>query len=194
MMSLTRSIAIVELVCCTRQRGRRPGCRCVRRAGLAVHEVLADERLRPDLAVRVLAQVREPGLGDLGLHDRERAARLDRHDLECLGLAGPDAGDLEVAALGEPEGVVEAADLVGLAAAVVARLGAERQRRRPHAGSTTASAATTRRITGPPTAGWGHSRAPPPRIAREDVAAVGGGLLVGARAAAGTAWSSAQAP
>ena len=35
-------------------------------ARLAVHEVLADQRLRADLAARVLAQVGQPRLGDLG--------------------------------------------------------------------------------------------------------------------------------
>ena len=50
-----------------------------RAAGLAVHEVLADERLRPDLAVRVAAEVGEARLGDLDLHDaRADAARRSR--------------------------------------------------------------------------------------------------------------------
>ena len=104
-MSLTRSIAIVELVCST---GSAPavGKPLVRGAGLAVHEVLADQRLRADLAMGVLAQVRQAGLGHLGGHHRDRAPVLLR-DLELAGLAGPDARDLEVAALGEPERVVE---------------------------------------------------------------------------------------
>ena len=41
-----------------------------RRPGLAVHEVLADERLGPDLAVRVAPEIGEAGLRDLGRHDR----------------------------------------------------------------------------------------------------------------------------
>jgi hypothetical protein len=94
---------------------------------LAVHEVLADQRLRADLAARVLAQVGQPGLGDLGLHERERPA-ADLRDLEGLRLPRPHAGHLEVAALGEPECVVEE-QLVGLAAGVLVVLRAHRQGR-----------------------------------------------------------------
>ena len=58
----------------------------VGRARLAVHEVLADERLRPDLAASVLAQVGQARLGDLRLHERERAA-VALHDLEGASSA-----------------------------------------------------------------------------------------------------------
>ena len=57
-MSFTRSIAIVELVRSPAGVRRRPAAR---RAGLAVDEVLADQRLRTDLAARVLAQVGQAG-------------------------------------------------------------------------------------------------------------------------------------
>src|SRR4029450_2190425 len=150
MMSFTRSMAIVELVCCT---GRRPlsGIRSsdvpgwqstkyspisdcglisqrasLRRAASprpAAPEVPAAQPRRPDLAARVLAQVREPRLGHLRRDCGERAPVL-LHDLERRGLPGSAPGDLEVAPLGEPEGVVEE-QVVGLAAAVVVRLGAE---------------------------------------------------------------------
>jgi hypothetical protein len=79
-------------------------------ARLAVHEVLADERLRSHLAARVFAQVGQPRLRDLGLDDGERPGlALEAH---LAGLAGAHTGDLEVAALGQAEGVVEH-DLIG---------------------------------------------------------------------------------
>ena len=84
----------------------------VRLAGLAVHVVLADQRLRADLAARVLAEVAEAGLRDLdGHHGLGRLALL-LLDLEVGRLAGVHAAHAEVAALDEAERVVEL-DLVG---------------------------------------------------------------------------------
>ena len=126
MMSFTRSGGIVEKFCST---GTTPvpsvGSFSARLAGLAVHVVLADQRLRPDLAARVLAQVGEARLGDLRLDLGERAAVL-LDDLEAGRLAGGDAADPEVALLDQAERVVED-DLVGglVAAAVVGRAAAE---------------------------------------------------------------------
>ena len=97
----------------------------VRGARLAVHEVLADQRLRADLAASVLAQVGQPGLCDLRLHEGHRPL-ADLRDLEGLRLPGPHAGDLEVATLGQPERVVEE-QFVGLAPGVFVVLGAHGQ-------------------------------------------------------------------
>ena len=96
-MLLTRSSPIVELVCLTGTRppsGRRRGDV----PGLAVDEVLADERLRAYLAGRVLAQVGLARLGDLGVH-HGHGMRLPLQ-VHVPGLADLDAGDLEVAAVG----------------------------------------------------------------------------------------------
>ena len=101
-----------------------------RGARLAVDEVLADERLRADLAAGVRAQVGQAGLGHLRVDDRERV-RLAL-EVDVLGRAGAHSGDLEVAALGEAEGVVEH-DLVGLGPVVAAR-GAEGERPRDAGG------------------------------------------------------------
>ena len=113
MMSLTMSVGIVEEVCST---GTMPpvGEPLVRLAGLAVHVVLADQRLRPDLAARVLAEVAEARLRDLDGHDRLGRLALLLLDLEVRRLAGVHAAHAEVAALDESERVVEL-DLVGLA-------------------------------------------------------------------------------
>ena len=89
----------------------------VRVAGLTVHEVLADQRLRTDLAACVAAQVGQPGLCDPGLHQRQRPG-LGPGDPESAGAARPYAGHLEVAAFREAEGVVEQ-DLVGLLGVVL---------------------------------------------------------------------------
>ena len=96
-------------------------------ARLAVHEVLTDERLRADLAACVLAQVGQPRLRNLGLHERNGPAP-DLGDLERRRLSRAHAGDLEVAALGEAERVVEE-QLVCLAARVLVLLRAHRQSR-----------------------------------------------------------------
>ena len=94
--------------------------------GLALHEVLADERLGPDLTVGVAAQVREPGLRDLHLHAGERPGTL--LDLEVLGRPGADPGDLEVPARGHAERIVEQ-NGVGLALGVTVVRRAEREHR-----------------------------------------------------------------
>ena len=56
-----------------------------RAAGLAVHEVLADQRLRLDVAGRVRAEVVEAALGHLDGHDRLRRLALALHDAEVAG-------------------------------------------------------------------------------------------------------------
>ena len=71
---------------------------------VAVEEVLADQRLLAHVAARVLAQRVEARHVDLGLH--HRAVGLGPGDLEVGGLARLDATDLQVAALGQAEGVV----------------------------------------------------------------------------------------
>jgi hypothetical protein len=95
---------------------RPPGQALLARAGLAVEEVLADQRLRPRLAEDVRAQVTETALGDLDLDDRAVRAAVD---LEAGDLPGADARDLDVGAVDEPEGVVEL-DLVARRAVTVA--------------------------------------------------------------------------
>ena len=106
MMSLTTSTGMVEEVCSTGT--VPPGFRrSSRPAGLAVDVVLADQRLRPDLAARVRAEVLEARLRDLdGDHGLGRLALLLDH-LEVGRLAGVHAAHPEVAALGQAEGVVE---------------------------------------------------------------------------------------
>ena len=108
MMFWTRSTGIVAAVCST---GTVPvpsvGQAAVGASGLAVDEVLADQRLRPDLAGRVLAEVRDPRLGHLGGDDRVRRLALPLLEVEARGRAGLDAADAEVAAVHEAEGVVE---------------------------------------------------------------------------------------
>jgi hypothetical protein len=72
MMSLTRSVGIVEKFCSTGTTALPSVASFLSDLpGLAVHVVLADQRLRLDLAARVLAQVREPRLGHLGLDEGE---------------------------------------------------------------------------------------------------------------------------
>src|SRR3954447_454355 len=74
------------------------------RAGQAVEVVLADERLRARLAVHVAAQRAEAALVDAEADERVLRAAVE---LDVGDLPGAHARDLEVAALDEPEGVVE---------------------------------------------------------------------------------------
>jgi hypothetical protein len=90
----------------------------LRAAWLAVHVVLADQRLRPYPAARVLAEGLEAGLRDLGGDDRLRRQAV-RHR-EARRGAGLDAADLQVAAARQTERVVEDdLDRLALAAAGV---------------------------------------------------------------------------
>jgi len=75
-----------------------------RRAGQAVEEVLADERLRARLAVHVAAQRPEPAAIDAKADERVLRAAVE---LDLRDLAGAHARDLQVATLDEPERVVE---------------------------------------------------------------------------------------
>jgi hypothetical protein len=74
------------------------------RAGQAVDEVLADQRLRARLAEHVAAQRAEAVLVDLEADQRVLGALVE---LDGGDLARAHAGDLEIAALDEAEGVVE---------------------------------------------------------------------------------------
>src|SRR5439155_13593559 len=98
------------------------------RARLAVDVVLADERLRTDLAARARAERRDARLLDVRLDDGDVAAVGDLLEVEAGRLAGADAADLEVAAGRQPERVVEL-DLVRLAGAARARAGRARHDR-----------------------------------------------------------------
>ena len=116
MMSASRSAGIVENVCDAPQRAAR-GKRLAVLAGLAVDEVLADQRLRPRLARRVRAERAEPLDGHLHRDQRVelvlavgvlvRVTEVDRRD-----RPGRDTRDLERRAGHEPERVVEL-ELVG---------------------------------------------------------------------------------
>ena len=75
-----------------------------RRAREAVEEVLADQRLRARLAVHVAPQRPEAVLVDAEADERVLRALVEP---DVGDLAGPHARDLEVAALDQPEGVVE---------------------------------------------------------------------------------------
>ena len=88
-----------------------------RRAGVALHELLADEALRADAAVRVRAEGREVA-GDLHLDTRLAVAgQLDSLDAPDLG-----PGDLHVLARDQEARVVEdRIDAVGAPAAPPAR-------------------------------------------------------------------------
>jgi hypothetical protein len=92
-----------------------------RLAGLAVDVVLADERLRGDVARRVRAQGAEALLGDVEADDRVLGLAVE---VELRDLARADAGDLEVAALDQAERVVEL-DLELLALLVLGRAAGE---------------------------------------------------------------------
>ena len=71
--------------------------------GRALHELLADQRLRADRALRVGAEVVEAGAVDAQHH---RGLVVGR-DVERLDLADLDAGDLDVLAGDDREGVHE---------------------------------------------------------------------------------------
>ena len=102
----------------------------------------------------VAAQVREPGLRDLHLHAGERPGTL--LDLEVLGRPGADPGDLEVAARGHAERIVEQ-NGVGLALGVTVVRRAEREHR-PE-GRERPTAIEAARFTGPPTSATRRIRA-----------------------------------
>ncbi len=110
-----------------RARGLLDGDRARRRAGLpsrvAVEVVLADERLRLDLAEDVLVEA-----GEARQRDGDRRERAGRRalDVELLDLADDDPLGAQVRALGEAEGVVEH-DRVAL---VVRRAGRGHRERR----------------------------------------------------------------
>ena len=93
-------------------------------AGLALDEVLADQRLRARLAERVGVELPEPGLGDA---DRDHRVSVLVIEVERTDRPGPDAGDLEVGAGDQAEGVVEL-DLVRADGAVVRRAAGEDQK------------------------------------------------------------------
>ena len=94
-----------------------PGAEVLRRgAGLAVDEVLADQRLRAHVAVRVGAQVAEARLVDLDPDQRAVGLAVE---LELRDLARAHAGDLQVAAVDQAERVVEL-DPVAVARGAVA--------------------------------------------------------------------------
>ena len=128
-MFWTRSTGTVAAVCST---GTVPvpsvGEAAVGASGLAVDEVLADQRLRPDLAARVLAEVGDPRLRHLGGDDGVRRLALPLLEVEAGGRPGLDAADAEVAAVHEPEGVVEDEPVANGVAAGLAS-GAHGQRR-----------------------------------------------------------------
>ena len=100
-MSSTRSGGIVPAVCST---GIVFGRGLGRLARLAVQVVLADQRLRLDLAAHVGAKAREVRARDGDR--RQRAGRRALH-VELLHAADDDARRAQVRALGEAEGVVE---------------------------------------------------------------------------------------
>ena len=94
-------------------------------AGLAVDEVLADQRLRARLAEGVGLERAKPALRDLHRDERVAggvAAAVDAvlGKLDRLDLSGADAGDLEIGAGDEAERVVEL-DLVRARRGVVVR-------------------------------------------------------------------------
>src|SRR4051794_8824947 len=91
----------------------------MRRGRRALHGPLADERLRPDRAVGVGAEVLEAAGGDV--EDDRRLLVLG--DVQRADLADLDAGDLDVLARDHERGVVE--DGAHLVPARVARAGAE---------------------------------------------------------------------
>ena len=95
--------------------------------GLAVDEVLADQRLRARLAEGVGVERAEAALGHLHGDDRRAAVLLV--EVDRLDRAGADAGDLEVGAGDEAERVVEL-DLVRARRAVPSRAAGDRRRDR----------------------------------------------------------------
>ena len=107
-------------------RCRRPRAPAAR-ARLAVHVVLADQRLRADRAARVLAEGSKPWLGHARRDERVRRRLLVTSKSVVLPARTP--ADLEVAAARQAEGVVED-DLVRLACAACS-LGAQQRPRRP---------------------------------------------------------------
>ena len=178
MMLLTTSVGIVEEVCST---GTVPPAGSLRRRAprLAVHVVLADQRLGTDLAARVLAEVGEAGLGDLHLDHGLGRLALPLDHVEVAGHAGVHAADPEVAALGEAERVVEL-DLVGLAA-LLARGAGHQERGGADARATTIADEHAPHLG---TALWDSSQPSRSRSSsREHVGAVRRGGLGGARAA-----------
>ena len=105
MMLLTRSIAIVELVCST---GTRPpsGSRSSDAPGwqsMKYSPISDCGRISQRASLRRSAS---PGSVTSASTSASGPA-VDLRDLEGLRLPGAHAGDLEVAALGEPERVVE---------------------------------------------------------------------------------------
>ena len=94
-------------------------------AGLAVDEVLPDQRLRAHLAGRVLTQLAEARFAHL--HVDHGLGRIGAGEPQVVDRSGPHARDPQVAALGEPEGVVEL-HLVGGARVIVAACAGEQGR------------------------------------------------------------------
>jgi hypothetical protein len=100
------------------------------RAGTALDELLADQRLRADRAARVLVERREAGLVDL---QDDRRALVVGH-VERLDLTDDRARDLHVLALHDVGRVVEdRADLVALAAGLAGAHAEHEQRRQADA-------------------------------------------------------------
>ena len=144
---LALALALVDLLQ-RRRRGRVDGALLGRRA---LDELLADQRLRADLAARVGAEVLVAAVLDVEHHDRLEVLR----DVERLDPADLDAGDLDVLAGDDEAGVVEdRADLVG--AAVVAR--ADGQHRGGGHGEQEADGGEALHVTGPGALGSGRSR------------------------------------
>ena len=109
-MSLTRSGATVDDVRVDRDH-RAVRQALARRARVAVEEVLADQRLRAGLAGGVGAQVAEAVLGDAEADLRAQRALVELH---VGDRPRAHAGDLQVAALDQAEGVVELDPVLGL--------------------------------------------------------------------------------
>jgi hypothetical protein len=104
--------------------GDRPRRGLRRGAAVAVEEVLADQRLRLDLAEDVPAKAREARLVDP--HGRQRA-RGRALDVEVGDPADVDAVGAQVGVLGQPEGVVEH-DRVAVAVALAGPRGRDGER------------------------------------------------------------------
>ena len=112
MTVLIRSGGIVEEVWLTGMRPPSGSSGASREPSVAVHEVLADQRLLAHRArARPLRSASKPGSVTSAVTITRYGSVL--REAEAGRLPGLDAADLEVAALDEPERVVEL-DLVGL--------------------------------------------------------------------------------
>ena len=188
MMLLIRSRSTARLVFCTGSRrspspgpvldllelGRRLVARALGARRRALHEALADQRLRADLALRVAAEV----LVALVVDPQDDRGLVVVGDLDVVDAADLHARDLHVLARDDEAGVVEdRADLVGVVLPARDRAPARRGRR--PAGRRRRRRRVSRAGAAP---GRGRSRAC--RTRRATARSRPGGLGRGARAAA----------